>query len=244
MLFTAAEYKTMREDYCYYDRDCRFEIVATPSLDSEFIGEYEGIFPKKVPLHYPRGVNLRRFEMIVQAVFAATSRAESNNTIFPTHVTNLREIICAIVHWKMASQGGRADLKADNVRRKWGNDTLNKVMNAYRRKDLALFEIGGVRIPTATAFLRFLFPDEYGIMDSRVVKITQRKNITQLDLRDDGWIKDNNKNRQQYNENYIPFLVDEACQLNSCGIRFGDIDEQGNPINSEFRPCDIEMALF
>jgi hypothetical protein len=182
--------------------------------------------------------------MIVQAVFAAASHAESNNTITQTHITNLKEIICAVVHWKMASQGGRADLKADNVQKKWGNDTFNKVMNAYRRKDLALFEIGGVRIPTATAFLRFLFPDEYGIMDSRVVKITQRQNITLLDLRDDGWIKDNNKNRQQYIQNYIPFLVDEARQLNSCGTRFRDIDEQANPINSEFRPCDIEMAMF
>lgn len=234
----------MREEYCYYDRDCRFEILPIAGLHSQFIGKYEGIFPKRVPSHYSHGVNLRRFEMIVQAAFAAASRAESNNTITPTHITNLKEIICTVVHWKMASQGGRADLKADNVKKKWGNDSLNKVINAYRRKDLALFEIGGVRIPTATAFLRFLFPDEYGIMDSRVVKITQKENITRLDLRNDGWIKDNKKNRDQYNQNYIPFLVDEARQLNSCGTRFQDIDEQGNSINSKFRPCDIEMALF
>jgi len=244
MLFTAEEYRTMREEYCYYDRDCRFEIVATAGLHSEFIGEYEGIFPKRVPRHYSHGVNLRRFEMIVQAVFAAASHAESNNTITPTHVTNLKDIICAVVHWKMASQGGRADLKADNVKKKWENDTLNKVINAYRRKDVALFEIGGVRIPIATAFLRFLFPDEYGIMDSRVARITQRENITRLDLRDDGYIKDNNKNREQYNQNYNPFLVDEARQLNNYDTLFQDIDEQGNPVNSKFRPCDIEMALF
>lgn len=98
----------------------------------------------------------------------------------------------------MASQGGRADLKVENVKKKWGNDTLKKVINAYRQKDLALFEIGGVRIPTASAFLRFLFPDEYGIIDSRVVKITQQANVTQLDLRkDDGSIKDIKKNKYQ-----------------------------------------------
>ena len=49
MLFTAAEYRSMREEYCYYDRDCRFKIVATTFLDSKFIGEYKGIFPKAVP---------------------------------------------------------------------------------------------------------------------------------------------------------------------------------------------------
>ncbi len=241
MLFTAGEYKSMREEYCYHDRDCRFEIVATTFLDSQFTGEYKGIFPKTVPSHYSYGINLRRFELIVQAVFAAASRAESNNTITPTHITNLRETICAVVHWKMASQGGRADLKTENVKKKWGNDTFNKVINAYREKALALFEIDGVRIPTASAILRFLFPDEYGIMDSRVVKITQRENITHLDLRDDGYIKDIKKNKEQYNNNYNPFLVAEACQLNDCGVLFQDVDEHGNTINSKFRPCDIEM---
>jgi hypothetical protein len=162
----------------------------------------------------------------------------------PTHIVNLKEIICAIVHWKMASQGGRADLKASNVKDKWKDETVNTIINAYRKKDLRLFEIGGVRIPTATAFLRFLFPAEYGIMDSRVVKVTQRSNITQLDLRDDGYIKDINKNKEQYNNNYNPFLVAEARQLNDCGVLFQDVDEHGNPINSKFRPCDIEMALF
>lgn len=244
MLFTAAEYKTMRENYCYDDRDCRFEIVATAFLDSQFIGKYEGIFPKTVPPHYTHGINLRRFEIIVQKVFAAAGQAESNKTIKTTHVINLKEIMCAVVHWKMASQGGRADLKVDNVKRKWGNDTVKRAVNAYRRRDLALFEIGGIRIPTATAFLRFLFPDEYGIMDSRVAKITQRENITCLDLREDGYIKDNNKNREQYNQNYNPFLVEETRQLNNYGILFQDIDGQGNPISSKFRPCDIEMALF
>jgi len=244
VLFTAAEYKSMREEYCYYDRDCRFEIAATAFLDSQFIGKYEGIFPKTIPPHYTHGINLRRFEIIVQKVFAAASHAESNNTLTPTHVANLKEIICAVVHWKMASQGGRADLKGNNVKDKWKDETVNTIINAYRKKDLRSFEIGGVRIPTATAFLRFLFPDEYGIMDSRVVKITQRSNITQLDLRDDGYIKDINKNKEQYNKNFNPFLVAEARQLNDCGVLFQDVDEHSNTINSKFRPCDIEMAIF
>lgn len=244
MLFSAADYKAMREGYCYYDRDCRFEIAATDGLHRGFAGKYEGVFPKTVPQYSSNGVNLRRFEMIIQTIFAAANHADSQNAVTPTHISNIKEIICAVVHWKMASQGGRADQKADNVKKKWGNDTFNKVINAYRRKDLALFEIGGVRIPTATAFLRFLFPDDHGIMDSRVVKITQQNNITQLELRGDGYIKDNNKNKEQYNKHYNPFLVAEARQCNDCGVLFEDIDEHGNPIKSKFRPCDVEMALF
>jgi len=244
MFFTAVQYKKKREAYCYHDHACRFEIAATQSLNGRFVGKHEGIFSRAVLEHYDHGINLRHFELIVQAVFADINHAELNKAITPTHIANLKEIICAVVHWKMASQGGRADLKADNVKDKWKDDTVNAIINAYRRKDLRSFEIGGIRIPTASAFLRFLFPDEYGIMDSRVVKITQRNNITQLDLRADGWIKDINKNREQYNENYNPFLVAEACQLNNCGVLFQDVDEHGNPINFKFRPCDIEMALF
>jgi len=244
LILTDAEYKTMREDYYYHDRNCRFDILATEALDSKCVGKYEGIFPKRVPPHYPRGINLRRFETIVQAVFAAASHAESNKTITATHVMNLKEIICAVVHWKMASQGGRADLKVDNVKKKWANGSEEQVIDAYRRKDLALFEIGGIRIPTATAFLRFLFPNDCGIMDSRVVKITQREGITRLDIREDGWIKDKAQNREQYIKNYNPFLVEEARQLNNRGVLFQDIDEHGNSVNSRFRPCDIEMALF
>jgi hypothetical protein len=244
MLYAAEQYKTMRERYCYSDRDCNFEIVSTPGLHKRFIRKYVGIFSRTVPQHYPDGINVRQFELIVQEVFTDVNHAESNKSITATHVTNLKEIICAVVHWKMASQGGRADLKTDNVKNKWKDDTVSKIINAYRGKDLALFKIDGIRIPTATAFLRFLFPNEYGIMDSRVVKITQNNNITQLDLRDDGYIIDKKKNIEQYKQKYNPFLVNEARQLNNSGMLFQDVDEQGNPLDSQFRPCDIEMALF
>jgi hypothetical protein len=244
VLFTALEYKSRREHYSYSDPECKFEIVSSPFLDSQFNGEYEGIFPKEVPPPYSRGINLRRLEIIAQAVFAAANHAESDKAITPLHIANLKEIILTIIHWKMASQGGRAELKVNNTKNKWKDETANTVINAYRKRDLKSFEIGGVRIPTATAFLRFLFPGEYGIMDSRVVKITQRNNITQLDLRYDGYINDNKENRDQYNKKYNSFLVAEARNLNDTGVLFKDVDEHGNTINAKFRPCDIEMALF
>ena len=244
MLFNEAEYKSMREDYCYYDRGCEFQIVAAAGLDDRFTGQFIGIFPKRVPPHYPHGINLKGFEAIMQAVFAAANRAESDGNVPAAHVENLKEIACAIVHWKMASQGGRADLKAKNVRDKWRDNTAKSLIEAYRKKQMEKFEIGGVRIPTATAFMRFLFPNEYGIMDSRVAKITQERGLTSLDIREDGYIKDTRRNKQQYVQSYSPFLLREAGELRERGILFQDVDEDGRLINSLFRPCDIEMALF
>ncbi|MGD0209700.1 MAG: hypothetical protein ABSC14_01820, partial [Desulfomonilia bacterium] len=235
MLFTESEYKSMREDYCYYDRDCQFQVVAATGLDDRFTGQFLGIFPKRVPPHYAHGINLRRFEAITQAVFAAASRSEAHGIVPPAHVANLKEIVCAIVHWKMASQGGRADLKANNVRNKWGDNTVKNLIDGYRRKKMELFEIGGVRIPTATAFMRFLFPDEYGIMDSRVARITQRRGITSLYIREDGYINDTRRNKEEYAKSYNPFLLNEASQLKSRGVFFQDVAENGSLIDSSFR---------
>jgi len=135
-------------------------------------------------------------------------------------------------------------LKVSNVRNKWGDNTVENIIDAYRRKKLELFEIGGVRIPTATAFMRFLFPEEFGIMDSRVAKITQARGITSLEIRNDGYINDTRRNREQYTESYNRFLQNEATELKNCGVLFQDTDQNGSLIKAPFRPCDIEMALF
>jgi hypothetical protein len=92
--------------------------------------------------------------------------------------------------------------------------------------------------------MRFLFPDEYGIMDSRVARITQRRGITSLYIREDGYINDTRRNKEEYAKSYNPFLLNEASQLKSRGVFFQDVAENGSLIDSSFRPCDIEMALF
>jgi len=118
-------------------------------------------------------------------------------------------------------------------------------MEAYERKSLAGFKIPGVRIPTATAFLRFLYPDEFGIMDSRIVgKHTQKNGITSLNLRKDGYIIDTKSNEKKYYNEYVAFLRNEANWLNKTGAEFIDYNEDGQEIKSCFRPCDVEMALF
>ncbi|MDI3545146.1 MAG: hypothetical protein PWP68_563 [Rikenellaceae bacterium] len=243
LLLPADKYVFLREKYDYNSPNCKFVIEKTDGLD--IWGEFEGIFAKRVPYSYPKGINLRMFEKIVQEIFKDCDYAFNNNSFTKAHEENLKQVSTAIVYWKMASQGGRAKLKVKNLLTKWNDDTKIQLLKAYEQKDMALFRIGGVRIPIATAFIRFLFPDEFGIMDSRVVgRYTQPKGITTLSLRSDGYINDTKQNVVKYNKEYIAFLRKEVELLNNLKITYKDIDTQGNEIISEFRVCDIEMALF
>ena len=109
-------------------------------------------------------------------------------------------------------------------------------------------EIGGVRIPTATAFMRFLFPDLYGMVDSRVAPVTNNLGVTQFSLSKNkskkNYVYDIPKNIRQYTEAYVPFLRKEAQYLNDGGARFRDVDPFGVTVESIFRPCDVAMALW
>jgi len=42
------------------------------------------------PQHYPFGIDLRRFELIVQAVFSDAERADFHNCVIAAHAANLR----------------------------------------------------------------------------------------------------------------------------------------------------------
>lgn len=242
-LIPTAAYKANREAYCYCDPDVEFTIVQTASLP--YGDSFKGILASSVPSCPPGAINMRKLETICQSVFRDCSLAQKEFRWTKTHLDNLKQITCAIVHWKMASQGGRADLNVKNVLAKWDDRTHEKLLSAYEKKDLSMFRIGGIRIPTATALLRFLFPESFGVIDNRVVKNhTQPAGITSLSLRTDGYILDLAGNVNKYVSEYIPFLRKEAQALNDQKITFEDRDAAGNPITATFRPCDIEMALF
>lgn len=243
LLMASDKYVMLREKYDYNSPDCKLEIVKTGNIYN--VGRYIGIFAREVPNGNPNGINIRRFESIVQEVFQDCYAAFISNNLTDNHIINLKQISSAIVYWKMTSQGGRAKLKVDNVLAKWNADTVNQLMNAYEKKDMSLFRIGGVRIPTATTFMRFLFPNDFGVMDSRVVgNHTQPNGITTLSLRKDGYINDTKQNVEKYTSEYIVFLRDEAKKLNDLCINFKDYDANGRLISAGFRACDIEMALF
>jgi hypothetical protein len=242
-LLTPQQYVECRQNYRYDASSCKFSIEQTGSLQN--IGEFSGIFSGYILPYFPKGINLRQFENICQEVFRDCQSAMNKKQFSPIYLSNLKNISAAIVFWKMASQGGRAPQKMNNMLNKWHNLTANQLINAYLRKDIALFRIGGVLIPTASAFLRFLYPEEFGIIDSRVTNnYTQPHKITALNLRDDGYILNLPQNIKEYNEKYIPFLRNEAKWMNEQGITFKDRDAYGREINFPFRPCDIEMALF
>ena len=243
LLMASDKYVMLREKYDYNSPDCKLEIVKTGNIYN--VGKFIGIFAREVPNGNPNGINIRRFESIVQEVFQDCYAAFISNNLTDNHIINLKQISSAIVYWKMTSQGGRAKLKMDNVLAKWNADTVNQLMNAYEKKDMSLFRIGGVRIPTATTFMRFLFPNDFGVMDSRVVgNDTQPNGITTLSLRNDGYINDTKQNIIKYETEYIIFLRVQAASLNKLGIKFRDVDDQGEIFLSTFRSSDIEMSLF
>ncbi len=244
MIFTGSEYKSSREKYSYDDPNCCFRISPAGGLKEGLVGAYKGVFSRAIPSNYDCGMTLRRFESVAQAVFSAASNAFKQGSFDSGHESNLKEIVCAIVHWKMASQGGRANLNEINVRKKWSEETAEKLINAYHKKKIELFEIGGIRIPTASAILRFLYPREFGIIDSRTARITQKMKITSLNIREDGYISDTHNNRKEYLDKYVRLLNEEAKELNIAGILFNELDENGKVSSYNFRPCDVEMAMF
>jgi hypothetical protein len=241
LLLSHAAYVQAREAYSYDDADVIFEIVQTGTLPHT--GAFKGVFPRIVPTTHSIGVNLRKFEAICETVFSDAATAEAGRSTTPAHRENIKSVTCAIVHWKMASQGGRG--KVRNVQSLWTQLTYGQLIRAYQHCSLSDFCIDGIRLPIASAMLRFTHSNEYGIMDSRVVKHTQRAGITTLSIRaKDGYINDTKANIDKYYSQYTSFLKAEANSLTTAQATFSDFDAVGNPIRASFRPCDIEMALF
>jgi hypothetical protein len=246
-IITPQTYVANRQNYSYQDPNVEFSIHQTGNLP--YTGTFHGIFPRTIPHSHPNGVNLRKFEQICQTVFQDAQlsyKNEEDGSLTHHQLDNIRAVILAIVHWKMASQGGRSAINVENVAGKWiPNRTPFILLNAYKNRSLCQFKIDGVRIPTASAFLRFLDPDMFGIIDSRVVNnYTQPVGITTLNIRNDGYINDVKHNDACYQIEYLPFLRSEAAFLNGNDKTFNDVDANGLLVISHFRACDVEMALF
>ena len=177
-------------------------------------GSFRGVFPRIAP--HPSGVNLRKFEAICETVFSDAVTAEGGRSSTPAHRENIKSLTLAIVHWKMASQGGRG--REAIVRSCWKESTYGQLIRAYQHSSLSEFRIAGVAIPTASALLRFTNSREYGIMDSRVVKHTQRAGITTLSIRaSDGYIIDTEKNVSNVSQRVRPFSYRRSELAQRCG---------------------------
>ena len=242
ILLPVEEYIKRRESYSYSDKTCQFEVVQTGKLS--LVGEFHGIYAGAIPNSCTKAVNLRMFEKICREVFKDCNKALNEDSFTDKHLKNIKSITCAVVHWKMASQGGRASRNVKNVLEKWTSRTHIQLLDAYKNKEVGAFRIQGVRIPTATAFLRLLFPENFGIMDSRVAKFTEEKGLTNLSIRDDGYINDTRRNIEQYENIYSPLLKKESESLNQKSARFKDVDQFKQISEFTFRPCDVEMALW
>jgi len=114
LLIPSKEYVNLREQYNYDSPDCKFDINQTEQLT--YSGIFEGIYAREVPKQKTNGVNLRKFESIVQDIFLDCHKAYKHSCITEEHEHNLIQISSAIVWWKMASQGGRTKIKVENLK--------------------------------------------------------------------------------------------------------------------------------
>jgi len=197
-LIPAATYSRKRQAYRYEDPGVELTIAPTQTGDLPYLGHFKGILPGTAPLALPKAINLRKFEIICRSVFSDCIRASRAGVLTHQHLANLKQVVSAIVHWKMASQGGRAKRNVTNVLALWNDGTPADLLRAYEERNLSMFRIAGIRIPTASAFMRFLFPESFGIMDSRVVNLTQAEKITTLSVRQDGYISDTSGNVRKF----------------------------------------------
>lgn len=232
-------YVSHRQAYHYDAPDCRFTILQTGSLSE--IGTFEGIFSctPETP-----GITLGRFEKIVKEVFNDCLSSYQLNANTDDHIENLRSISTAIAHWKNASQGGRGQLRGDDVRNRFDKSTFISLMRKCDPSNLKLkdFMIGGMGVPTASAFLRFLSPDKFGTVDRWVVeKHTNKAQITDFKMSNNGHIYATKANSLEYQTSYVNFLREEADWLNAQGATYLDLTSDGP---QSFRACDVEMALF
>lgn len=246
MLISVEDYINNRECYSYSDESVSFTLKCVEFLDDNYCNQtWNGIYGNTSQTTGSSSVYIQCFSDIVQAVFVSCVMAIENGRFSIDHETNLKEISSAIVHWKMSSQGGRACIRVKGMLSQWNATTSQSLVDGFNKQSIHDFCIGGIRIPTASAFLRFLYPEAWGVIDSRVVKITQRNNITTMSIRNDGYINDTQQNRNKYHNEYSSFLRAEAKMLNALGARYNAIDcEDGNRKQFKFMPADVEMALF
>jgi hypothetical protein len=242
------EYEKSRENYAYSDCGVEVEIRQTGRLP--IAGLIRGIFASTVPQGHPNAVNLRRFEKICQCVFRDCydtweTNARKAHALSTDQVLNLKSVSAAIVHWKNSSQGVRAEIWETQLREKWNDRTVVSLLYGYRNRDVKWFTYEhAIGVATASAFLRLLFPETYGIIDRRVAVALQDAGIVSMSLQPNGYIINTDRNVSQYNDVYVRWLQGEARRLNKLGCCFQDHDENGIQRQFPFRACDIEMAIW
>ena len=205
--------------------------------------EIDGMFLKtwrekyRWPLHQSRNLSEKKIFELEELVRRNVLKKES---------MTVKDVLAGIVRWKT---GGR--YKAINYFLK--NDEkevakrIDKVLELLEREPRKVVEpmkqltiLDGVRIAIASAFLRFMDPDEhkYGIIDKNVARFLNDQGITNFTLRsEDDYIIYTFKNIQGY-QNFNNWLIAKVAELDLA--KYEDI--YGN--KRKFTPVDVEMAIF
>lgn len=160
--------------------------------------------------------------------------------------TTIKDVLSEIVRWKTGNrfQAIRHFLVNDEKELEKKTDKVLESLKKEPRKVIRpmkqLTILDGVKIAVASAFLRFMDPDEhkYGIIDKNVARFLNDQVITHFILRsNDDYIIYTSKNIEEY-QNYNNWLRSKVAELNLATYK----DIYGN--EREFKPVDVEMAIF
>jgi len=158
----------------------------------------------------------------------------------------MKDVFAEIVRWKTGGRFKAANYFLANDEKKV-KKSINEVLELLREEPTRVVEpmkqltiLDGVKIAVASAFLRFMDPDEhkYGIIDKNVARFLNDQGISHFVLRSkDDYILYTSKNIQEY-QSFNDWLLLKTVELGSTTYE----DICGN--ERKFRPVDVEMAIF
>lgn len=205
----------------------------------EISGEFLKTWREKYrwPLHKSRGFSEERILELEELV--------RMNVLHKGSMT-VKNVFAEIVEWKTGRRFRAIDYFLANDEKKVkkiADEVLELLREEPRRvvepmKQLTILD--GVKIAVASAFVRFMDPDEhkYGIIDKNVARFLNDQGITNFTLgSQDDYVTHTLKNIREY-QNFNNWLMSKAAELDQTTYK----DIYGN--KKKFTPVDIEMAIF
>lgn len=157
---------------------------------------------------------------------------------YSTRKTASRYLIQEMIQWG-GSQNGTLQKFDDAIGEVNLFDLIHNVINNLDHPDKAIesaLKIPGMGLTYASKLLRFLDPETYGALDSRL-----RRGLTEIIPK----IQDSQKNSMINGyENFIQTLSEIKNQLDNENIIRPACNMPSGKKPSEWRAADIEMALF
>ena len=205
----------------------------------EISGEFLKTWREKYrwPLHKSRRLSEERISELEELV---------RMNVLDKGSMTVKDVFAEIVEWKTGGRFRAIDYFLANDEKEVKKRT-DEVLELLREEPRRVVEpmkrltiLDGVKIAVASAFLRFMDPDEhkYGIIDKNVARFLNDQRSTYFILRgEDDYLLYTSKNIQEY-QNFNNWLMAKTSELRSTTYKDIRGDER------KFAPVDVEMAIF